>query len=87
VRGCFGPLRQQRTIAFGTGLLYTKGDPLSRRIYMSADEPLAPAERRCVATKLVGVSAGGAPGAMVVVELRLRLRPDGTNEVRTMLAK
>jgi hypothetical protein len=54
---------------------------------MSAGEPLSPTERRCVTTQLIGSDAGGAPVNGAVVELRLRLRPDGTNDVRSVISK
>lgn len=86
-RECFGDERAARTVSFGVGLLFAKDEALSRRTYLSPDEPLSPDERRCVAHGLVGVSSGAAPGRNTIVELRLRLRPDGTNEVRAAVQK
>jgi hypothetical protein len=67
--------------------LFAGGDARSRRVFMSQAEPLSAAERRCVSDRLVGVSGGGAPDARRIVELRLRLRPDGTNDVRAALTE
>ena len=86
-RECFEPERAARTISFGAGMLFAKDEALSRRTYLSPDEPLGTDERRCIAHALVGVSSGAAPGKNTIVEMRLRLRPDGSNEVRAVVQK
>ena len=86
-RECFTPERATHTISFGAGLLFAKDEALSRRTYLSPDEPLQPDERRCVNHALVGVSAGAAPSHNTIVEYRFRLRPDGSNEVKAAIQK
>jgi hypothetical protein len=86
-RDCFAPERAARTISFGAGLLFAKDEALSRRTYLSPDEPLSAEERRCINHALVGVSAGAGPTHNTIVEYRFRLRPDGTNEVRAGIQK
>src|SRR5262249_31140969 len=43
-RDCFSPERAAKTISFGAGLLFAKDEALSRRVYLSPDEPLQPDE-------------------------------------------
>ena len=86
-RDCFDPERSAHTISFGAGLLFAKEEALSRRTYLSPDEPLSPDERRCINHGLVGVSAGAAPAHNTIVEYRFRLRPDGTSEVKATIQK
>jgi hypothetical protein len=86
-RDCFAPERAARTISFGVGLLFAKDEALSRRTYLSPDEPLSPDERRCISHAMVGASAGAAPTHNTIVEYRFRMRPDGTNEVRATIQK
>ena len=54
-RECFAPERTAHTISFGVGLLFAKDEALSRRTYLSPDEPLSPDERRCVSHAMVGL--------------------------------
>ncbi len=86
-RDCFSPERAAHTVSFGAGLLFAKDEALSRRVYLSPDEPLQPDERRCINHALVGVSAGAAPTKSTIVEYRLRLRADGSNEVKAAIQK
>jgi hypothetical protein len=86
-RDCFAADRATHTISFGAGLLFAKDEALSRRVYLSPDEPLQPDERRCINHALVGVSAGAAPERGTIVEYRFRLRPDGSNEVKAAIQK
>jgi hypothetical protein len=86
-RDCFAPERGSRTISFGVGLLYAKDEALSRRTYLPADETLSAEERGCITHALVGVSSGAAPSKNTIVDLRFRLRPDGTDEVRAVVQK
>ena len=86
-RECFTPERATHTISFGAGLLFAKDEAVSRRTYLSPDEPLQPDERRCINHALVGVSAGAAPSHNTIVEYRFRLRPDGSNEVKAAIQK
>jgi len=86
-RECFTPERAAHTISFGVGLLFAKDEALSRRTYLSPDEPLSADERRCVTHAMVGASAGAAPTHNTIVEYRFRLRPDGTNEVKATVQK
>ena len=86
-RGCLAPERATRTVSFGIGLLFAKDEALSRRTFLSPDEPLSPDERRCVTHALVGVSAGAAASKSTIVEYRFRLRPDGVNDVRAAIQK
>jgi hypothetical protein len=84
---CFAEV--DHTVAFGVGMLYGPSSPLSRRLFLSPDEPLSPDERRCVSKALIGVAAGGgAPDKTTVPELRLRLRTDAKlDTVKVTLAK
>jgi hypothetical protein len=86
-RDCFTPERATHTISFGAGLLFAKEEGVSRRTYLSPDEPLQPDERRCINHALVGVSAGAGPSHNTIVEYRFRLRPDGSNEVKAAIQK
>jgi len=86
-RDCFAPERAAHTISFGVGLLFAKDEALSRRVYLSPDEPLSPEERRCINHGLVGASAGAAPSHNTIVEYRFRLRPDGTSDVKAAIQK
>lgn len=86
-RGCFLADRAVKTIAFGVGVMWAKDEALSRRMFMSADEPLSPDERKCVAKAVVGLEAAGAPTRSTIVEYRLRLHPDGANDVKAMVQK
>jgi hypothetical protein len=86
-RDCFEGDRAAKAVTFGAGLLFNKDDALARRAYLSPDEPLSAEERRCVTKAMVGASGGAAPGRNTIVEYRFRLRPDGTNEVRTTIQK
>jgi hypothetical protein len=86
-RECFSPERASRTIAFGIGVMWGAKEAMSRRMFLGADEPLSPEERRCVAKAAVGVSGGAAPGRSTIVDYRVRLRPDGNNEVRAAIQK
>jgi hypothetical protein len=84
-RQCFPGVTH--TVAFGAGLLYSR-DATARRIFLSPDDPLTPDERRCLMKSMIGANAGAPPETKgIVVELRLRLRPDGQNEVRVISAK
>jgi hypothetical protein len=86
-RGCFLADRAAKTIAFGIGVMWGKDEALSRRMFLSPDEPLSVDERKCVAHAMVGLAAGAAPTHATIVEYRLRLRPDGTSDVRAMVQK
>jgi hypothetical protein len=86
-RDCFAPERAARTLSFGAGLLFAKDEALSRRVYLSPDEPLQPDERRCINHALVGASAGAPPSHNTIVEYRFRLRSDGSNEVKATIQK
>ncbi len=86
-RSCFLADRAAKTISFGVGVMWGKDEALSRRMFMSADEPLSADERKCVAHAMVGLEAGAAPTRSTIVEYRLRLRPDGTNDVKAMVQK
>lgn len=86
-RECFSPERLSKTLSFGAGLLFGKGDTRSRRVFLASDEPLAPEERRCIAKNLVGASAGGKADRSLVAEYRVRLHPDGSDDVKTLSAK
>jgi hypothetical protein len=86
-RDCFAPERAARTISFGIGLLFNKDADVARRTFLSPDEPLQPDERRCLARVLTGVSAGAAPAKSSIVELRMRLRPDGHDDVKAVMQK
>jgi len=87
VRECFVADRATHTVSFGMGLLFAKDEALSRRNFLSPDEPLSVDERRCIQHALTGVSAGAAPSKTTIVDYRLRLRPDGTNDIRTAIQK
>jgi hypothetical protein len=78
-RKCFE--RIDRTVAFGVGLLFAAGDADIHKAYLASDE-LAPDVRRCLAHTIPGVSAAAAPEKGVVVEARVRLRPDGSDDVK-----
>jgi hypothetical protein len=84
-RRCFPPERTEHTISFGIGLLFAKGEALSRKTYLAPDEPLSMNERRCIQHELIGVSAGAPPTKNSIVEYRFRLRPDGKNEVHASI--
>ncbi len=86
-RDCFAADRATHTISFGAGLLFGKDEPLSRRTYLSPDEPLSPDERRCINKGLVGMSAGAGPAHNTIVEYRFRLRPDGSADVKATIQK
>ena len=86
-RDCFNAERTTHTISFGAGLLFGKDEPLSRRTYLSPDEPLSPEERKCVNKGLVGVSAGAGPSHNTIVEYRFRLHPDGSADVKAAIQK
>lgn len=86
-RSCFLADRAAKTIAFGVGVMWGKDEALSRRMFLSADEPLSADERKCVAHAMVGLSAGAAPTHATIVEYRLRLHPDGTADVKAMVQK
>jgi serine/threonine-protein kinase len=86
-RDCFSPERAAKTISFGAGLLFAKDEALSRRVYLSPDEPLSPEERRCINHGLVGMSAGAAPSHNTIVEYRFRLRADGTSDIKAAIQK
>jgi hypothetical protein len=86
-RECFAPERAARSITFGVGLLFGKDSALSRRTFLSGDEPLDAEERKCVAHALSGISAGAAPSKPTVVEYRLRLRPDGSDDIKAAIQK
>jgi hypothetical protein len=86
-RDCFSPERASHTISFGIGIMWSARETVSRRMFLGADEPLSPEERRCVAKASVGVSGGAAPGRSTIVDYRMRLRPDGTNEVKAAIQK
>ena len=78
-RACFE--RVDHTVAFGLGLLFAGGDAGIHKVYLAPDE-LSPEARRCLVKTLPGVSAAAAPEKGLVVEARVRLRPDGSNEVK-----
>ncbi len=86
-RDCFDPERAAHTISFGVGLLFAKDEALSRRTYLSPDEPLSADERRCINHGLVGVSAGAPPTHNTIVEYRFRLHPDGASDVKAAIQK
>lgn len=86
-RSCFAPERAAKTVSFGIGLLFDKDDGLSRKTYLSPDEPLSPEERHCVSKALLGLSAGAAPPHNTIVEYRFRLHPDGADDVRAAVQK
>jgi hypothetical protein len=86
-RACFAPERAARTISFGVGVMWGKNEALSRRMFLSPDEPLQPDERRCIAHAVVGIAGGAAPARTTIVEYRLRLRPDGSDDVRATVQK
>jgi hypothetical protein len=78
-RKCFE--RIDRTVAFGVGLLFSAGDAEIHKAYLAGDE-LSPDARRCVAKAVTALSADAAPEKGLIVEARLKLRPDGTNEIK-----
>jgi hypothetical protein len=86
-RECFSPERAAHTIAYGIGIMWGPKDTASKRMFLGSDEPLSPEERRCVAKAAVGVSGGAAPGRSTIVDYRLKLKPDGSNEVRAAVQK
>jgi hypothetical protein len=80
---CFG----QRPVAvFGIGVLLPKDSAQVKRVYLSNSEPISAAERRCTVGALVGLRTATAPTVSTVVELRLRLRADGTHAVKATIA-
>jgi hypothetical protein len=82
-RKCFeGPDQTiERTVAFGVGLLFLAGDADIHKAYLAADE-LSPEARRCLARSIRGLSAAAAPEKGLVVEAQVKLRPDGSDEVK-----
>jgi hypothetical protein len=78
-RKCFQ--RIDRTVAFGVGLMFASGDAEIHKAYLAPDE-LTPDVRRCLARTIPGVSAAAAPEKGVVVEARVKLRPDGNDDVK-----
>jgi hypothetical protein len=86
-RECFSPERAAHTIAYGIGIMWGSKASLSHRMFLGAEEPLSPEERRCVAKTAVGVSGGAAPGRATIVDYRIKLKPDGSNEVRAAIQK
>ena len=86
-RQCFAPMT--RTVSFGVGVMFSRGDAMARRVFLSPEEPLTPEQRKCLKEALLYASGGAAPDKTTVAELRLRLRPgDGSNdEIRAVLGK
>jgi hypothetical protein len=78
-RKCFEHI--DRTVAFGVGLLFAAGEAGIHKAYLAADE-LSPETRRCLLRTLPGISAAAAPEKGLVVEARVKLRPDGSDEIR-----
>jgi hypothetical protein len=78
-RKCFD--RVDHTVAFGVGLLFNAGDASVHKAYLAPDE-LSPEVRRCLGKTLPGINAAAAPEKGIVVEARLKLRPDGSDDVR-----
>jgi hypothetical protein len=83
-RECLG--EGARTVSFGVGLLFAKGTATAKKVYLNPDE-LQPELRRCVKTALLETHAGGPPEKNVVGEYRMRLRADGSNEVKLTAPK
>jgi hypothetical protein len=71
-RTCFDP---SRPTSFGVGLVFTSDDPLSKKIYFSADDGLTPEQRHCLKQTMIGVSADAPPpdpdGAVVEYSFRI----------------
>ena len=51
---------------------------------LSRPDELSPEARRCLRKTLLGVSAGAAPDKSIIVEVRFKLRPDGSDDVRVL---
>jgi hypothetical protein len=60
VRTCFAPARLAEHVRFGASLSYDLTGR-SIRAFFSDTDGIRPTERRCLGSKLIGLSAGGAP--------------------------
>lgn len=66
IRVCFGQPRLEQRIEFGATILFS-ADGIARRVYFPPESPLPQAERACAHQLILGLDAGPAPTATMVL--------------------
>jgi len=83
MRVCFGQPRLEQRIEFGATILFS-ADGIARRVYFPPDSPLPQAERACAHQLILGLDAGPAPTATMVL---YRFVLDGSSGTAQLLRR